>query len=138
MRYVCLVSHGDLANGLCDTLSMFAGNCDAVKCSTLGKGENVEQFSARCLDMLEKLQADDELIVLADLIGGSPLTTFLNCMNNANKKPVIVLGGMNLAMALNALLMKDQDVEIIRQACLSEASDAVKEFVLDSNEEDDI
>ena len=76
MRNVCLVSHGNLAEGLHDTLTMFMGNCEGVMHMTLKQGEAVDQFQVRCTEMLKTLGEEDEVIVLADLIGGSPLTTF--------------------------------------------------------------
>ena len=138
MRNVCLVSHGNLAEGLHDTLTMFMGNCEGVMHMTLKQGEAVDQFQVRCTEMLKTLGEEDEVIVLADLIGGSPLTTFLNALSDLGKTPLIVLGGMNLAMALNALLNKDQEVSIIRDVCLREAADAIKEFVLSTDEDEDI
>ena len=138
MRNVCLVSHGNLAEGLHDTLTMFMGNCDGVMHMTLKQGEAVDQFQVRCTEMLKTLGEEDEVIVLADLIGGSPLTTFLNALSDLGKTPLIVLGGMNLAMALNALLNKDQEASIIRDVCLREAADAIKEFVLSTDEDEDI
>lgn len=138
MRNVCLVSHGNLAEGLHDTLTMFMGNCEGVMHMTLKQGEAVDQFQVRCTEMLKTLGEEDEIIVLADLIGGSPLTTFLNALSDLGKTPLIVLGGMNLAMALNALLNKDQEASIIRDVCLREAADAIKEFVLSTDEDEDI
>lgn len=138
MRNVCLVSHGKLAEGLHDTLTMFMGNCEGVMHMTLKQGEAVDQFQVRCTEMLKTLGEEDEVIVLADLIGGSPLTTFLNALSDLGKAPLIVLGGMNLAMALNALLNKDQEVSMIRDVCLREAADAIKEFVLSTDEDEDI
>ena len=138
MRNVCLVSHGNLAEGLHDTLTMFMGNCEGVMHMTLKQGEAVDQFQVRCTEMLKTLGEEDEVIVLADLIGGSPLTTFLNALSDLGKTPLIVLGGMNLAMALNALLNKDQEAPIIRDVCLREAADAIKEFVLSTDEDEDI
>ena len=138
MRNVCLVSHGNLAEGLHDTLTMFMGNCEGVMHMTLKQGEAVDQFQVRCTEMLKTLGEEDEVIVLADLIGGSPLTTFLNALSDLGKTPLIVLGGMNLAMALNALLNKDQEASIIRDVCLREAADAIKEFVLSTDEDEDI
>ena len=138
MRNVCLVSHGNLAEGLHDTLTMFMGNCEGVMHMTLKQGEAVDQFQVRCTEMLKTLGEEDEVIVLADLIGGSPLTTFLNALSDLGKTPLIVLGGMNLAMALNALLNKDQEASIIRDVCLRQAVDAIKEFVLSTDEDEDI
>lgn len=138
MRNVCLVTHGNLAEGLHDTLTMFMGNCEGVMHMTLKQGEAIDQFQVRCTEMLKTLGEEDEVIVLADLIGGSPLTTFLNALSDLGKTPLIVLGGMNLAMALNALLNKDQEASIIRDVCLREAADAIKEFVLSTDEDEDI
>lgn len=138
MRNVCLVSHGNLAEGLHDTLTMFMGNCEGVMHMTLKQGEAVDQFQVRCTEMLKTLGEEDEVIVLSDLIGGSPLTTFLNALSDLGKTPLIVLGGMNLAMALNALLNKDQEASIIRDICLREAADAIKEFVLSTDEDEGI
>ena len=134
MRNVCLVSHGNLAEGLHDTLTMFMGNCEGVMHMTLKQGEAVDQFQVRCTEMLKTLGEEDEVIVLADLIGGSPLTTFLNALSDLGKTPLIVLGGMNLAMALNALLNKDQEASIIRDVCLRDSAYAIKEFVLSTDE----
>ncbi|HCL34635.1 MAG TPA: PTS fructose transporter subunit IIA, partial [Anaerostipes hadrus] len=54
----------------------------------------------------------------------------------------MIFGGMNLAMALTATLMKDGvDTDMLKDSLINEAKDAVKEFVMTSandDEEDDI
>ena len=45
---------------------------------------------------------------------------------------------MNLAMALTATLMKDDvDTELLKDSLISEAKNAIKEFVLDSGADDE-
>ena len=50
----------------------------------------------------------------------------------------IVFGGMNLAMALTAAIMKDgMETELLKENLINEAKDAIKEFPLASGDEDE-
>ena len=50
----------------------------------------------------------------------------------------MIFGGMNLAMALTATLMKDAvDMDMLRENLINEAKDAVKEFVAVPQSDDD-
>ena len=62
------------------------------------------------------LTADDSVLVLADIVGGSPLTTAATVLEEAGKLDgALILGGMNLTMALTAVVMKDVLMETICQ-----------------------
>lgn len=137
--YVLLVSHGRFAEGLHDTLGMFAGNCGEVMSIGLREGESVERFRQRVQELLGWLGTSDELLVLADLIGGSPLTTVLDVLQEKELLAhTVVLGGMNLAMALNAVLCKDQGIPAMKKTILQEALASISEATLESEEEEDI
>ena len=45
---------------------------------------------------------------------------------------------MNLAMALNAVLGKDQGIQEMKQTILQEASASISELTLENEEEEDI
>jgi PTS system N-acetylgalactosamine-specific IIA component len=65
-----------------------------------------------------------------------------NALEQISKKGLeeqtVVFGGMNLAMALTATLMKDDvDTELLKDSLISEAKNAIKEFVLDSGADDE-
>ena len=54
------------------------------------------------------------------------------------EEQTVVFGGMNLAMALTATLMKDDvDTELLKDSLISEAKNAIKEFVLESGADDE-
>ena len=58
--------------------------------------------------------------------------------NEQWEEQTVVFGGMNLAMALTATLMKDDvDTELLKDSLISEAKNAIKEFVLDSGADDE-
>ena len=143
MKQLILVSHGSFAEGLKTSLAMFAGDkIDQVTAVGLKDGANVDDLATEFSKRLEEnnIDSETELIVLADIIGGSPLTTVCNVLAERGLlASSIVFGGMNLPMALNALVMKDMlpNDEFITMI-LTEAKNAVQEFKTDiSDEEDD-
>ena len=97
------------------------------------------QFDFR--ESISELTADDSVLVLADIVGGSPLTTAATVLEEAGKLDgALILGGMNLTMALTAVVMKDVlDGEDLSATILSEARSALQPFEVSatSAEEDD-
>lgn len=143
MKYVVLVSHGTFAPGLHSVLNMLAGGGrEDILSTSLQDGMGADEFAENFGKLVEPIKEEDEIILLADIIGGSPLTTALDVLT---KKGLLAkttaFGGMNLPMALTATLMKDAlDTENLKASLVSESRDAIKEMELklDDDEEDDI
>lgn len=143
MRYVILVSHGGLAEGLKSSLSMFAGDqMDQVLAFGLKDGESINRFEERVTSSLKGLTMEDTVLVLGDIIGGSPLTTVSSVLSDIGKlDSSVILGGLNLTMGLTGLVMKDLlEGKELAQSILSEAFSALQEFepLTDASEEEDI
>lgn len=138
MRYVILVSHGKFANGLNDALSMLAGNREDILSVGLENGKSVAEFVALFTEKVKDISTDDEVILLGDIIGGSPLTNATNVLVNKGIKTVI-LGGMNLPLALTTVLMKDTvSLDEIADQVLEQARMAMQEFKIVEESEEDI
>lgn len=138
MKYVILVSHGKFANGLNDALSMLAGNREDILSVGLENGKSVDKFTALFTEKVKDISTDDEVILLGDIIGGSPLTNATNVLVNKGIKTVI-LGGMNLPLALTTVLMKDTvSLDEIADQVLEQARMAMQEFKIVEESEDDI
>lgn len=138
MKYVILVSHGKFANGLNDALSMLAGNREDILSVGLENGKSVDEFVALFTEKVKDISTDDEIILLGDIIGGSPLTNATNVLINKGIKTVI-LGGMNLPLALTTVLMKDTvSLDEIADQVLEQARMAMQEFKIVEESEDDI
>ena len=144
MKQLILVSHGSFADGLKTSLAMFAGDkIDQVMAVGLKNGADVDDLAVEFSRRLEEDNIDSGtgLIVLADIIGGSPLTTVCNVLEKRGLLDgAVILGGMNLPMALNALVMKDvMSGDEFATTVLSEARNAVQEFRIgvSDDEEDD-
>lgn len=142
MKYLLLVSHGGFAEGLKASLAMFAGDkMDQVIAVGLKDGKTVDDFAKDFRQAISGLTAEDSVVVLADIVGGSPLTTACSVLDEVGKlDDAIVLGGMNLPMAITSAVMKDMlEGDAFVQAVLPEAQAALQEFkIVSDDEEDDI
>ena len=133
MKYVVLVSHGTFAPGLHSVLNMLAGGGrEDILSTSLQDGMGADEFAENFGKLVEPIKEEDEIILLADIIGGSPLTTALDVLT---KKGLLAkttaFGGMNLPMALTATLMKEAlDTESLKASLVSESRDAIKEMEL--------
>lgn len=131
MKYLLLVSHGDFSTGLRQTLSMFAGDpVKSVVAVGLKKDEAASTLEKRFEGMMSDFPEDSEFVILADVIGGSPLTTVCNVLSKHGKlQGSLVMGGMNFPMALTATLSKDSlSNEDLQKKITTEATDAIKVF----------
>lgn len=144
MKYVVLVSHGTFAPGLKSVLAMLAGGeRDDVISLGLEDGMSADQFAEKFQSEIQVVRDDDEIILLGDIVGGSPMTNAIAQISERGlENQTIVFGGMNLAMALTATIMKDGiDLDMLKENLISEAKEAIKEFPLadqDDDEDDDI
>ena len=125
MKYLILVSHGGLAEGLKTSLAMFAGDkMNQVIAVGLKEGKSVDDFAVDFRESISELTADDSVLVLE-----------VGKLDEA-----LILGGMNLTMALTAVVMKDVlDGDDLSATILSEARSALQPFEVSatSAEEDD-
>ncbi len=143
MKYVVMVSHGDFAPGLRTAVFMMTGPKDEVLCTNLRADMSADQFQENFRELVKPIGDEDQVILLCDILGGSPMTKSLEVLSE--KKLLdrsLVLTGMNMPMAMTAVIMKDSmdDLESLKNAILSEAQTAVAEFktVADADSDDDI
>lgn len=144
MRYLVLVSHGTFAPGLHSALTMLAGSeREDILSTSLENGMSGDVFSENFKKLTDYITSEDEVILMGDIIGGSPLTMAMNVLGEKNLlDKTRVLGGMNLPMALNGVLLKDNEemeLDMIISTIITEARQTVKELVLETKaDEDDI
>lgn len=139
MFYVLLVSHGEFAPGLHTAVKMIAGDRDTVLSTSLKDGMGADELAANVGELVANITPEDKLVVLADILGGSPLTTTMNVLAEkgliANTR---AFAGMNLPMALTVILTGEMlDGDALTETVLSETRNAVQEFVVAADDDDD-
>lgn len=142
MFYVLLVSHGEFAPGLHTAVKMIAGDNSNVMSAGLKDGMGADELAVEVARLVEKISPEDRLVVLADLMGGSPLTTTMNViaekslLNNTR-----AFAGMSLPMALTVVLSGEAlDMDSLGETIMEEAKVGVQEFVIavDDDEDEDL
>ena len=142
MKYVLLVSHGTMAPGLHNALAMLAGEGrEDILSTSLENGMSSAVYAENVRNCISKITDGDEILLFGDLVGGSPLTTATNVIAEKNLLgKTVVIGGMNLPLALSAVLMKDtMETKELVEMLIPEAREELKEFhVAESESEDEI
>lgn len=141
MRYLILVSHGTFAPGLHNALGMMAGSDrEDIRSTSLLDGMDVDTFRANFAELVQDITPEDEIILTADIIGGSPLTTALDVLiEKGLLGKTLAIGGMNLPLVLTAAFADaETPLEELEQELTGEAKDQIKRFDLGGDEDDDI
>ena len=142
MKYMLLVSHGKFAPGLHDALGMLVGGeREDILSTSLENGMGADEFAEKVREIVSVVKEGDEILLFADLIGGSPLTTAANVIAEEGLAgQTTMIGGMNLPLVLSAALTKDSmDTEVLKEVLIPEAKEMIQEFAVTvSDEEDDI
>ena len=143
MKYVVLVSHGEFAPGLHKAVNMLAGEeREDVLSTSLINGMGADEFAENVKSVLSVVGAEDEIILFADIVGGSPLATTANVlMEMGLLGRTRMIGGMNLTLVLTCVLSKDdEETSELIDELIEGAKDQIKEFVVavDDEEEEDL
>lgn len=141
MRYLVLVSHGTLAQGVHSVLKMLMGEREDVKSTSLQDGMGADEYIANLKELLGTVTPNDEVLLLGDIVGGSPLTNALNVLSELGLLPrTVALGGMNLPMAMTALMgLQTQDMSELAESMVNEARSGARRIAIvqDSEEDED-
>ena len=143
MKYVVLVSHGEFAPGLHKAVNMLAGEeREDVLSTSLVNGMGADVFAENVKNLLSVVGEDDEIILFADIVGGSPLATTANVlMETGLLARTRMIGGMNLPLVLTCVLSKDdEETDELLGELIEGAKDQIKEFKIsvDDDEEEDL
>lgn len=136
-----MVSHGTFAPGLHNALGMMAGaGREDILSTSLLDGMDVDTFRENFTELVKGIAAEDEILLFADIIGGSPLTNAVSVLEEKGLLPhTVAMGGMSLPLVLGAAFA-DADTPLAQTAeeIMADARDQIKVFDLGGDAEDDI
>jgi PTS system N-acetylgalactosamine-specific IIA component len=143
MRYLLLVSHGTMAPGVHSVIKMLLGERDDVLSYSMEDGVSADAFVAGLEGVIAPIGPDDSIVLLGDIIGGSPLTNTLNLLTQKGLlAKTTAFGGMSLPMAISALMAIDDDLDdaSLVASVVSEAREGARqvELALDDDDEEDL
>lgn len=98
MNQIILASHGGLAEGARDTLSMVLGDVSNVHVVTLARDDK-EPIAAEVERLVTTFDEGDAVYVCTDMLGSSVNNSVVELMNNGAK--ITVISGMNMPLVLS-------------------------------------
>lgn len=119
-----LISHGHLADEMKNSCEMIMGSQEHIHTVALLPEDSQESFYDKFKKVTEDF-SDDQILVFADLMGGTPANTIYKAI--ANGANIHLMTGMNLAMV----------IEWVNSQMLSQESDyleSAKNGLVDVNE----
>lgn len=100
MLGVLLVSHGNMAEGMIDSVKMFFWpDLEQIDFLSLKLDMAIDDFKEALTMKLSSLDQGDGVVILTDLLGGTPANQCFKLIRN----DINVFAGMNLAMLVELL-----------------------------------
>ncbi|MDR3157252.1 MAG: mannose/fructose/sorbose PTS transporter subunit IIA [Lactobacillales bacterium] len=98
---IILASHGDFADGIKQSGMMIFGEQEKVQSVTFKPNEGPDDLRAKLNEAVATFDAEDEVLFLVDLWGGSPFNQ-ANGIYEENKERMAIIAGLNLPMLIQA------------------------------------
>ena len=115
MRKVILATHGELANGMLNSVSMIVGDlAKDVDVFCLHPGQNPNDYMNELKEEIYR-QQHIEYVFLCDIKGGSVHTALSQLCVYPNVK---VFSGMNMNLVLDILLSCPEDIDETNEASI--------------------
>ncbi|MCQ9227128.1 PTS sugar transporter subunit IIB [Streptococcus suis] len=127
---IIIASHGEFAAGIHQSGSMIFGEQDKVQVVTFMPSEGPDDLYAKLNAAVDAFDADDEILVLADLWSGSPFNQASRVAGERPDRKFAIITGLNLPMLIQAYTERLMDasagVEKVAANIIKEAKDGIK------------
>lgn len=103
---ILIATHGRLAEGFKDALTVILGDSSGIETVGLMAGESIDVFGERLLNCLKKLEHEKGTIIFTDILSASPFNQALLAIRKLSEKDaqkVYVLSGVSLPMILETV-----------------------------------
>lgn len=125
---IILTGHGNFATGLASSVELIAGKVENFAAVDFIAGDGQEQLSEKLKVELDNFKELDGILIMSDLMGGTPFKT--SVMESVHNPKVKVIAGTNLPMLIDACLSKEFASEIQEFALnvIEVGKDSIVEF----------
>ena len=118
-----VVTHGSFSKELIKSIELIIGHQKTVEALTLEEGDDVNKLREEVEKKTEELDQGDGVLVLVDLLGGSPWNVSSIC---TKKEAVECVSGLNMPMLLEAIESREAcALQELKQICMKAAVEGV-------------
>ena len=97
---VLLVTHGNFSEAIIKSMELVFGRQEKLEALTLNHGDDVEELTRQVKERAKELDDGEGVLVLVDLLGGSPCNVTASCLKQEGLECVT---GLNLPMLISVL-----------------------------------
>lgn len=101
---VLIVTHGNFSEAIIKSMELVFGHQEKLEALTLNYGDDIKNLLAQVREKSKALDDGAGVMVLVDLLGGSPCNVTAACLKNENIQCVT---GLNLPMLISVLEERD-------------------------------
>ena len=128
MISIILTGHGSFAEGLFSASKLITGVCDAVSCVTFPESDSTDDLRAKLKAAIDA--SGGEVLVLADVAGGSPFKEAVLLRAAMPERRIEVVSGVNLPLVIAALLEREgETLDSLIPGLLEGGKFAVRQYV---------
>ncbi len=120
---ILLLSHGQMCRGILDSMEVLGCDTHAVQAIPLDTDTDIEVYTERISAAIDDLDTGDGVLVLVDLIAGTPFNRICTLYGQKNME---VLTGMNLAMCVTAASVREfEGLQEIAEELITEGREGI-------------
>jgi PTS system mannose-specific IIB component len=127
---IIIASHGEFAAGIHQSGSMIFGEQEKVQVVTFMPSEGPDDLHAKFISAIDAFDADDEILVLADLWSGSPFNQASRVAGENPDRKLAIITGLNLPMLIQAyterMINATAGVDQVAANIIKESKDGIK------------
>lgn len=131
---VIAISHAQLASGVYSAIKMIAGEFDNLKIQEFKENDSLEEFDQSLKENYKSLKEYKNIIVLADLAGGTPFNRAV--MTLGEYENVRVLAGLSFQTLYQALNCDCDDIDECVDDIINTGKESIIAYQVVDNEDD--
>ena len=105
MINIIITTHGEMAQGLKDSIRMLSGEHENVYYISFNEEKGIDDLRDKFKEVIIEVHNDNQWLILCDILGGSPFK--IASEFSYNNENVAVYYGVNLPLSIQALLSRE-------------------------------
>ncbi|PWJ89008.1 PTS system mannose-specific IIA component [Oceanotoga teriensis] len=138
---IVVSSHGNLAEGVLDSLGMIMGVPENVKAVCLKNNLGIEEFNKQLSKTLNEVKSSDGVLILTDLQSGTPYNSSVYfSTSKLFDFEIEIIAGLNLGMLLEVCAQRDfSNLKSLKTIALNAGRQSINSFekILDIDEQEE-
>lgn len=124
MKGILLLSHGELCNGMVNSIELITGRAEKLKTVSLCMDSDLDDFSNAVEKSIDELDDGEGVLIIVDIVSGTPYNTACRFLESKN---IEIITGMSMPIVITAIFERDlHSLEELSDVCINSGKDSIK------------